>query len=71
MAGLGSWELPGAVKRADPEGSVGAVVNIPLHPKLQPGRGAPCALAHVHLGKRETYETPWGGTLWEMYVRDR
>lgn len=45
MASLGSWELPGAVKRTDPEGSVGAVVNIPLHPKLQPGRGAPCALA--------------------------
>lgn len=65
MAGLGSQELPGALKGGDPEGSVDAV-NIPLHPKLQPGRGAPCALAHTYLGKRESHKaqkTHWGGTF--------
>lgn len=72
MAGLGSWELPGALKGGGPKGSVDAVVNIPLHPKLQPGRGHPCALSHMNLGKRESHEaqeTHWVGAPWERYVR--
>lgn len=67
MAGLGSWGLQGALSGGGPEGPVGfdTAVNIPLHPKLQPGRGAPGARAHMYLGNRGSWEAHQGEALWE------
>lgn len=70
MAGLGRWELHGALDGGVPDGPVGSdtTVNPPLHPKLQPGPEARGALAHVYLGKRgscEGQETHRGEALGE------
>lgn len=70
MAGLGRWELHGALDGGGPDGPVGSdtTVNSPLHPKLRPGRGARGALAHIYLGKRgscEEQETHRREALWE------